>query len=364
MSFERIRAGLGAAILTALVAAPAAVRAELPDPIRFGVAIESGDLHRAAAWLDQGLDPDFVANRIGTGLMIAAWEGNIPMMELFVSRGADINRANRLQEQALMHAAWKGRLEAVRWLLDRGARIDRDGRKWSALHYAVFAGHRDVVQLLLERGADINARSTNGSSALMMAAREGHEDLAKLLLERGADAAVANEWDDDAVAWAMRHGHPRIARAIASPGRFAEVARQPPDSFGPTLRSVPVTPVAEALLSEMRLEEDLGHLDPDRKEAYLAKIAELQRQAEEAAAAARQEPPRALEIRARRGEPDQEEAQLIYDREYAEPVRSESPVPAAAKTRAAGKEKPGAKQGKPKTGSGKPAARTSRKAAP
>ena len=48
--------------------------------------------------------------------MIAAWEGNLPMMELFVSRGADINRTNKVGEPAILHAAWKGRLDAVKWL--------------------------------------------------------------------------------------------------------------------------------------------------------------------------------------------------------------------------------------------------------
>jgi hypothetical protein len=38
---------------------------------------------------------------IGSGLMIGAWEGNMPMMDLFHSRGADINKANHLGEQAL-----------------------------------------------------------------------------------------------------------------------------------------------------------------------------------------------------------------------------------------------------------------------
>ncbi|MBI2960398.1 MAG: ankyrin repeat domain-containing protein, partial [Betaproteobacteria bacterium] len=157
-------------------------RAELPDPVRFGVRMELGDVAQAREWLDAGLPPDFVGDRIGTGLMIAAWEGNIALMELFVARGADVNKTNAAGEQALLHAAWRGKLDAVKWLLAHGARLNRGPLQWSALHYAVFAGYEEVAEYLIGRGADINARSTNGSSVLMMAAYEGREELARKLV--------------------------------------------------------------------------------------------------------------------------------------------------------------------------------------
>jgi len=125
-----------------------------PDPASFGKYLESGDIAKLREWLDAGLDPDYLADRIGTGLMIAAWRGDIPMMELLVARGADVNKANALGERALMHAAWRGHADAVEWLLARGARVNSDPMHWSALHYAVFAGHGEVATLLLERGAD------------------------------------------------------------------------------------------------------------------------------------------------------------------------------------------------------------------
>ena len=115
----------------------------LPDPVEFGSRIEMGDLARAREWLERGLDPNFTADRIGTGLMIAAWEGNLALMELFVAKGADVNRANAVGEEALMHAAWRGNLDAVKWLLERGAKINRDPKQWTALHYAAFSGHEE-----------------------------------------------------------------------------------------------------------------------------------------------------------------------------------------------------------------------------
>lgn len=211
----------------------------LPDPTAFSVAMELGDLGRAEAWLDAGLDPNFLGSRVGSGLMIGAWEGNPALMRLFISRGADINRANASGETPLALAAWNGRMEAVKWLLERGARINNPGRQWSALHYAVFAGHKEVADYLISQGADINAQSTNGSSVLMMAIYEGREDIAKSLIERGAKRSVKNDWGEGAMEWAMRFNHLDIARLIAeSPAEFTAAVNEPKEKWGEPRRSV------------------------------------------------------------------------------------------------------------------------------
>jgi len=215
-----------------------------PDPATYGNYLESGDIARLRAWLDAGLAPDYMADRIGTGLMIAAWRGDIPMMALLVERGADVNKANALGERALMHAAWRGHVEAVKWLLDKGARVESDPMQWGALHYAVFAGHGDVAALLLQNGADINARSTNGSSVLMMAVYEGHEQLVRRLLAQGADPGVKNDRGEGALEWAFKFKRLAIARLVASPEEFVAAANQPSAKWGKPVRSVsPATAV-------------------------------------------------------------------------------------------------------------------------
>ncbi len=210
----------------------------LPDAARFGTRMEIGDIAAAREWLDAGLSPDFVADRIGTGLMIGASTGNIPLMALFVARGANPNKTNAADETALMHAAWRGQLDAVQWLLANGARLNREPLKWTALHYAVFAGHEHVVAHLLERGADINARSTNGSTPLMMAAFEGHEKLAQQLLAKGADTGIKNENGDGALEWAFKYRRPGIARAVADGKTYAAAAALPQAYWGEVMRSV------------------------------------------------------------------------------------------------------------------------------
>ena len=223
----------------ALLLHAGALRAQ-PDPASYGTQVEAGNIVQVREWLDAGLDPDYLADRIGTGLMVAAWQGDIAMMELLVARGAEVNKTNALGERALMHAAWRGHADAVAWLLARGARINSDPMRWSALHYAAFAGNGAVAALLLDRGADIEARSTNGSSVLMMAVYEGHEQMVRQLIARGADRGVKNDRGDGALEWAFKFQHLAIARLVATPREFVAAANLPKSRWGEPARSQPV----------------------------------------------------------------------------------------------------------------------------
>ena len=295
-------------LILAVVSIPAfaAPSANLPDPVRFGAVMELGDAAQIRVWLDGGLDPNFVADRIGTGLMIAAWTGNIALMELFVARGADINRTNSFGETALLHAAWRGQAEAVKWLLARGAKVNREGAEWSALHYAAFAGHGETSQLLLERGADINARSPNGSTPLMMAIHEGQEEMAGYLIKRGADRKVRNERGDSALDWAVKYNRTAIAKLIGSADELAAAAAQAKNA--PVTHSQWEPDSIEELLRIRRILEARGmslNLVDQRINALRTRLT---------AQAVAQKPKRVpvLEITARRKAPSDQGMRLIY----------------------------------------------------
>ena len=310
MTLHKLR--LPAFFISALLLS-APVLAELPDATRFGVAMEIGDTEAAKRWLDEGLDPDFLADRVGTGLMLGAWEGNIPLMELFIQRGANINAVNRQGEQALQLAAWKGQIDAVKWLLDHGAAINRSGAAWSALHYAVFSGQNKIVRLLIERGGDVNARAPNGSSVLMMAAHEGKEDLVQPLLDAGADPGIRNENGDTALSWAMRYGNFSIAERVSSREAFAAAARAPLNSWGPATRSVAAPDRISELMRRIRIMEAGGQNADKLRKALHAAVDDFKKGSRQETITDRTMPPRALVITAKRRQPGQEKAELIID---------------------------------------------------
>ena len=285
-----------------------------PDPITFGYAVERGDLGTVTRWLDDGLDPEYEAAHVGTGLMVAAWYGNIEMMALFVERGADLRRSNRNGEQALQLAAWNGHREAVRWLLAHGAPLERQGNKWGALHYAVFNGHQELVEELIALGANVNARSPNLSTPLILAAREGHDDLARRLLEAGADVTSRNDWGDNALTMAMRYDNLRLAKMISSPEEFEIAVKAPKESFGEAVRSAAVPREIDEILKAIRAAEAEGRPSVDLHRKLLATSQALQRASTRPAV---QHPmprpymPPSMVITARRGRPGAERAQLM-----------------------------------------------------
>jgi tetratricopeptide (TPR) repeat protein len=303
-----------ALLLFALISPLQAFAAELPDRVRFAVTLEVGNLAMAREWLDSGLNPDFEGSRIGSGIMIGAWEGNIPLMELFYGRGADINKTNAFGEQAVQLAAWKGQTEAVRWLVERGAKLDRVGKEWSALHYAAFAGHGEIVSFLVQRGANVNALSTNGSTPLMMAAREGKEGIADMLLGAGARVDIANDNGEHAVQWAMRHNNLTIARRMAGE-KFAEFVARPQQTYGPAIRSQAVPDRADQLMAKARHLESFGRFDEAAK-LYREAFASIKR-ADAAQVAKTKKVDKArtvtgITITARRADPQAQTAGVSY----------------------------------------------------
>ena len=287
-----------------------AVQVELPDEITFGVRVEQGDLSMVGGWLAAGLDPNFESARIGTGLMIAAWRGDIPMMELFVKYGADVNFQNRFHEQAVMLAAWKGKREAAGWLVLHGASINREGNEWSALHYATFAGHEELARYLIENKADVNAKSTNGSTVLMMAAREGRDKIASLLIEHGAIRSTKNDWGEDAMTWAMRNDHLTIAKMIATADEFAQAAARPKETWGEAVTTIAAPEEVENILLEERLAHAAGRpriLSDEDYRKVLERVAAMKQPVVETRRASR------LSITAKKGQPEKERAELQFD---------------------------------------------------
>jgi ankyrin repeat protein len=281
----------------------------LPDAIKFGVRVEQGDVKTVGEWLAAGLDPNFEGDRIGTGLMIAAWGGDVAMMALFVTHGADVNRANRFNEQALMLAAWTGQRDAAAWLLDHGAQINREGNEWSALHYAAFAGHDEIAKMLIQKKADVNAKSTNGSTVLMMAAREGREKIAAMLIEAGAMRGTKNDFGEDALTWAMRNGHLTIAKMVTSDNEFEEAAAQPRASWGEPSAPIPAPAEVEEILQQERLAHVSGKplvLSDDDYRKILDRIAKMKL----AAIASRR--PQRMSITAQKSDPSKERAELQF----------------------------------------------------
>lgn len=108
---------------------------------------------------------------------------NIEMVNFLLERGAD---PNVYCGSPLLHASEKGDIAVVRALLKAGAKVNLPNCG-SALGQAVFRGKVAAARILIEAGADmLNAFNPNSAgNALMVAAERGDLEMVKLLIEKG-----------------------------------------------------------------------------------------------------------------------------------------------------------------------------------
>jgi ankyrin repeat protein len=75
-----------------------------------------------------------------------------------------------------------------------------------------------VVKLLLEKGADLEAKSPNGQTPLLLATEKGHEAVVKLLLEKGADLEAKDKDSRTPLLWAAVNGHEAAVKLLLEKG--------------------------------------------------------------------------------------------------------------------------------------------------
>jgi len=96
--------------------------------------------------------------------------------------------------QALAFAVIDGNLDVVKLTLSRGAEINaKDEHGWTPLFHAIKHGELEIASYLLENGAEVNLISFLGTTPLRLASAQGDIDMFKLLLTKGADANLTGD---------------------------------------------------------------------------------------------------------------------------------------------------------------------------
>ena len=178
-------------------------------------AVKTDNASGVSSLLERGFDPNAHDESGQPALGLAVREKSDRVVEVLLRQvQLDINARNRAGETALMLAALQGRLELAQRLIQQGASISQDG--WNPLHYAATGPEPKIVALLLQRGAPIEARSPNGTTALMMAAGYGSEQSVTLLLAQHADAITRNERGLNAADFARLAGRESLTKRLES----------------------------------------------------------------------------------------------------------------------------------------------------
>jgi ankyrin repeat protein len=84
----------------------------------------------------------------------------------------------------------------------------------TALISASENGHQEVVRVLLAAKADVNAKMSNGATALVYAANNGHLEVVQALLATQADVNAKMSNGGTALMAASEHGHLEVVRGL------------------------------------------------------------------------------------------------------------------------------------------------------
>ncbi|XP_071084298.1 ankyrin repeat domain-containing protein 50-like isoform X1 [Haliotis cracherodii] len=222
------------------------------DCDRLGVASRDGDLEEVKRLLSQGVDINCRGLGSWTPVMRAAWYGHRDVVELLVSKGADVSLVDEDGDNILHLACMRGHLETVKYVLSlhvvdinsrgQGSRtpvmraaagghidvvellaskgadvsmVDKDSD--NILHYACMRGHLETVKFVLSLNVvDINSRGQGRTTPVMRAAAGGHRDVVELLMSKGADVSLVDKDGDNILHLACMRGHLETVRFVLS----------------------------------------------------------------------------------------------------------------------------------------------------
>ncbi|HET9361270.1 MAG TPA: ankyrin repeat domain-containing protein [Vicinamibacterales bacterium] len=156
-----------------------------------------GDTIAVKLFLAAGMDIDARDQEGFTALARAARKRQTETAQSLVAAGADPNLAvskDPAWGSPLAFAAENGDVATMKVLLLGGAKVDlKVGRIGETpLLFAAYAGHRDAAALLLDNKADIEARTTDQSTAILAAVCSRNSDVMRVLGDRGADVNAAS----------------------------------------------------------------------------------------------------------------------------------------------------------------------------
>lgn len=162
-------------------------------------AAKNGHRRAVLALLNNQADPEAKDNWGYSPLMCAIEGRHLETAELLLQSGASREVRDSLQRTPLLLAAQIGFDAMVKlllgYLVDINAR-NSDGNTALAL-YVSRSGTEEILELLLQKGADVNSKDKKGDPVLIKAIEAENLSAIGLLLENGADAdALGGEWMD------------------------------------------------------------------------------------------------------------------------------------------------------------------------
>ncbi len=131
----------------------------------------------------------------------------------------------------LHRAAWEGNTTTVKSVLAPGTDIDIEAKTTNgrtALIISAYRGHLDCFKTLLKHGADLNARSANGAGSLQWAAYYGQADIVTCLLDLQVKIDDVDRFGRSALCLAAQSGHTGVVKLLLQRGANVHIISTQP----------------------------------------------------------------------------------------------------------------------------------------
>jgi ankyrin repeat protein len=166
-----------------------------------------------------------IINGLNPLLALAADEGDMELIEILLTAGANIDAPNIDGRTPLHYAAFHGSKEIIKILLAAGANIDAtDINGVTPLYLATFYKHKEIVDALLAARANPNIPCNDGKTPLHRAVYTGSKEIVEALLAARANPNIPCNDGKTPLHTAVYNGSKEIAGMLLAAGANINVS--------------------------------------------------------------------------------------------------------------------------------------------
>ncbi len=195
-------------------------------------ALAGGQTEVALFLISKGADVNALNNVNQSVLLFAAYFGNAEIAKALIAAGSTLNDQDVFGRTALHYAARQRNIDATMVLVDNKAQLDiKDSIGETPLHFAVRWGYDDIAEMLIDGGANLSITLPDGKTYLHLASIKGYAAVADLLIYRGMKVEAIDSAGKTPLYYAAMYGNGMVADILLLQGAKAKDIEE---NFGPS----------------------------------------------------------------------------------------------------------------------------------